>query len=1225
MRPGTVAETLPAAGRPGEAVPPELGHYRPVAFIGRGGVGDVFLYHDPQMDRELAVKVLRAEHRGNPDAVRRFRHEARITARLQHPNVVPVHAMERTADGRPYFTMKLVRGRTLADLLAERASPAQDLPRFLTIFEQVCQAVAYAHSQGVIHRDLKPHNVMVGAFAEVQVMDWGLAKVVGPVAEGEATPAGPETWAAARPPAGEDGETQPTRAGQVMGTLAYMPPEQARGEVEQVDRRSDVFGLGAILCEVLTGHPPFGGKDTNEVWERAQACDHAEALARLDGCGADAELVRLCKGCLAAGPAERPGDAGEVARAVAAYQTEVQKRLQAAERERAAAQARAEEAKATAAAQRRAAESEKAAAEEAKATAAAERRARRRTVWLGAAVLTTLVSLAGAGLWLLRQREERRAEAARQEGALRQDMEVSLAQTASLRQGGHFAEGLQLLEQAWQRLGDGGPTDLREQVKKALNDTMLAKRLDDARQRASTLVEGRMDFGGAEQDYATALLEAGLGREGEDAGEVGARVRASAVRAEVVAALDAWAGFAGDGPRREWLLAVARAADPDPVRDRLRQRGLWQDRAALARLAEEASDVELSPHLTAALAIALRLSGGDAVPLLRVAQARHPEDFWLNFELGTALQWKQWDEAIVYYRAALALRPRAAIVHHRLGVALRDKGRWDEAVGHFEQAITLDPKNIQARYDLGGLLRVQGKYHEGVRQYQQIVRHFEQAVTLDPKSAHAHYNLGFALYGLGKLDEAARRLQQALRLDPEYANAHRKLGDVLAAKGKRGEAEGHYKEALRLQALAYVNLGISLYANGKPDEAVRHYQEALRLDPKNAKAHVNLGLALYEKGRLDEAVGHFEQAITLDPKNAQAHNSLGKALYRKGKRGEAVSHWKQALTLDPKLAQAHANLGAALKAWGSPDEAVRHYQEALRLDPKNAKAHVDLGLALYEKGRLDEAVGHFEQAITLDPKLAQAHNGLGKALYRKGKRGEAVSHWEQALRLDPWYAPAHGDLGQALLRQGQFKEAQRATQRCLQLLPANHHLRKGVSEQLRQCERMLALEARLPAALAGKDRPVGAAESLEFAGLCQATKRYAAAARFYADAFTAGPKLADYLRAGHRYNATRYAARAAAGQGEDARKLADEARTGLRQQALSWLRADLTAWTKTLEAAKPEARAAVRQTLQHWQKDPDLASLRDKAALDKLPAAERDAWQRLWADVDALLKRTQEK
>src|SRR5262249_26463391 len=151
-------------------------------------------------------------------------------------------------DGRPFFAMKLVQGRTLADMLKARSDPSQERPRFVNIFLQVCQAVAFAHSKGVIHRDLKPANVMVGEFGEVQIMDWGLAKVL-PSGEGDG---GADEQAAISGVAGAD--TQP---GSVLGTFAYMPPEQARGEQDQVNYRSDVFGLGAILCQVLAGRPPY--------------------------------------------------------------------------------------------------------------------------------------------------------------------------------------------------------------------------------------------------------------------------------------------------------------------------------------------------------------------------------------------------------------------------------------------------------------------------------------------------------------------------------------------------------------------------------------------------------------------------------------------------------------------------------------------------------------------------------------------------------------------------------------------------------------------------------------------------------------------------------------------------------------------------------------------------------------------------------------------------------
>ena len=319
-----------------------FGNYEALREIARGGMGRVLAAHDRTLDREVALKVLLPG--ANAD---RFVRESKITARLPHPGIPPVHALGTLDDGSPFLAMKLIVGKTLAE---EIKAADHGAPGLLLVFTQVCQAVGFAHSRGVIHRDLKPANIMVGAFGEVQVMDWGLAKDLTSresAGESRSPVALPLPIAGTDPnrttdhrAAGESTDDR-TQAGTVLGTPSYMAPEQARGEATDV--RGDVFALGGILCAILTGQPPFTGNSSLEVIQRAATADLADALARLDGCGGDAELVALCRRCLSPNPMDRPADGQAVADGLTAYLNGVQERLHQAELAEAKAKTKATE------------------------------------------------------------------------------------------------------------------------------------------------------------------------------------------------------------------------------------------------------------------------------------------------------------------------------------------------------------------------------------------------------------------------------------------------------------------------------------------------------------------------------------------------------------------------------------------------------------------------------------------------------------------------------------------------------------------------------------------------------------------------------------------------------------------------------------------------------------------------------------------------------------------
>jgi serine/threonine protein kinase len=211
--------------------------YAPEEEIGRGGMGVVYRAHDRELQRDVAMKVLRAGP-GADDLARRLHREARVLASLEHPGMVPVHDVG-VLDGQAFYVMKLVRGRRLD----EWAAGGPPLSERLRTIERICETVAFAHAHGVVHRDLKPGNVMLGAFGEVLVMDWGVAKVLADPVAGSIAPAG-------------DRAEAETAAGTVLGTPGYMAPEQAAGDTRAVDARTDVYALGGLLHFLLAGAPP---------------------------------------------------------------------------------------------------------------------------------------------------------------------------------------------------------------------------------------------------------------------------------------------------------------------------------------------------------------------------------------------------------------------------------------------------------------------------------------------------------------------------------------------------------------------------------------------------------------------------------------------------------------------------------------------------------------------------------------------------------------------------------------------------------------------------------------------------------------------------------------------------------------------------------------------------------------------------------------------------------
>jgi eukaryotic-like serine/threonine-protein kinase len=260
----------------------ESGRYSVVEEIGRGGMGTVFLAVDEELGREVAIKI--PNGLASRTLERRLQTEARVLARLEHPGIVPIHDAGRLTDGRLFYVMKRVKGRTLREQLRN----VPDLAERLRLFERICEPVAFAHAEGFIHRDLKPENIMVGSFGEVMVMDWGVAKTVDSRQSSVVSHSRQSESPAPVGSLSQQSDPLETGDGTIIGTVGFMAPEQARGEVGEIDERADVYGLGAILFLLLTDSIP-----------------DADPAATLRLAGVPRPLAAICARALAAGTANR--------------------------------------------------------------------------------------------------------------------------------------------------------------------------------------------------------------------------------------------------------------------------------------------------------------------------------------------------------------------------------------------------------------------------------------------------------------------------------------------------------------------------------------------------------------------------------------------------------------------------------------------------------------------------------------------------------------------------------------------------------------------------------------------------------------------------------------------------------------------------------------------------------------------------------------------------------
>jgi serine/threonine-protein kinase len=1067
----TIPSAVPAAVLP----PPRIPGYEVQGELGRGGMGVVYRARHLRLNRPVALKMLLAGAYAEPAERERFQREAEAVASLRHPSIVQVHDVG-DVDGRPYFTMELVEGGNLAQQIQGVPQPARPAAALVAA---LADAVHVAHQSGIVHRDLKPSNVLLTRDGLPKISDFGLARRLG-------------------------GDGELTLSGVVVGTPSYMAPEQARGDRAALGPATDVYALGAILYELLTGRPPFRAENRTETLHQVLA-DEPVSPRRLNP-SVPRDLETICLKCLEKDPKKRYPSAAELADDLHRFER-----------------------------------GEPILARPAGAVERASRWLRRRPAL--AAALAVGVLLASALIvtvaWWYGQRTALEATAVAY-------AEADLIESERLRDQGELEVSAAVLRRARDRLREFVPPGLRDRLATAFDNLELVTRLDAIHQERALLQQGysllsalvpagadarepgETPCGGPPgRRYEEAFRAAGLGVPGDDPAAVAARIRASPVRAALVAALDDWAACAVGREQQAWVLAVVTRSDPDTAwRDRVRDPATWDSPEALRELAADAPVAGQSPQLLAVLAARLRAKGLAAEPFLRRVTSAYPGDFWANVEMGNALMQSKPAEALGYYRTALALRPRTVALHYTLCVLYYQQNRHDECLAHGQHAVHLDPDDAWCHTALGvALARQRDRRGEAITE-------FREALRLDPGLSLAHHNLAVLLDAGGRPEEAIEEYRHALRLHPElFADGRPRLRKLLLKLGRCAEARPVWKEELA----------------AKP---ARH----------------------------DDWFGYAELCLFLEDE----------AEYLRARR-ELLARFGE--TRDPQVAE---RVGRACLLLPATEDELRQAAALAERAPAGwlTKHRLARGLADYRRGQWKDALAAVrgEAATPGEPVGTIALLITALTRHRLGQQVEARETLAGAVASRDWSEPATDP-------------------------------NTWIAHVLRREAEALVLPD-LPAFLEGKYQPVDNAERLALLGACQVRGRRAAEAGLLAAAFEADAELARDPSTGLYFRAAQAAAVAGSGGGADGAPLTEPERARWRSRARAWLRLELAAWTKRLDAT-PADRARVRQILAYWRTERDLAGVRDVAALERLPPAERQEWQALWQEVADLLRRAE--
>ena len=912
-------------------------HLLIIEKIASGGMGVVYRGYDRELKREVAIKIARDGERKSREI--RFYREAQIASQLQHPGIVPVYRIGKLKDGRQFIAMKVVEGQTFKRKIVDHHSnDADSVSRLLDVFQQICQTIAYAHSRGVIHRDLKPENVMVGDYGEVQVMDWGLAKRIG--FENDRIGFGNEQTKNDLPIEMKQRKTNQrdtkledagtanayeTVLGSVVGTPAYMPPEQASGR--NVDFRADVFALGAILCEILTGAPPYGDSSKTLTTEKAIECDLEDTSSRLAHCDFDADIVALTKVCLSPQPDDRPANAG----AVSSRLHEIVARNEDRRREAELNQARSAE------------------------RLVAEKKRRNQLLWSAAMIGGVLLLASAATIMFLYERNVRQAEqhersleAGRQRLTDERELGKIIGRATERTTTALLAGDSQKLEK-WE-IAKTEIAHAENLVAKTESEELraeynsLKEEIESGIAEANSRIEQfeladqlqqAVDFVSEVSKYPVALTESVWSGKRPEAlkhlnttfdttfeklgvekfGKLEQAVEALEVfedRDLVVKSVLLWQiqtlnkieelnpGSAEYLRKRDWFFELSNAIDGDPIRCELRK--AYGDAQSILSLAEN-PEATSSPLTCYWLAQMIQGTDDDTrlkkLEFLKQAHARHPDDVEINWQLGIFFEPGGWPAgcrtSLRHVLFCHAAQPDNIGVVERLARMYNYLNERELAIEFGQRLVGLCPDSDYANSLMADIYVKQKKNGEAIE-------YARKAIEINTKLIDPYVCISRAHSHRRDYEKALEIVRELEDLYPDEGLVHRCRADIYLQSKRYEEALESILEAkkqypnefwtLRLLAVIYQR-------NSKWHESIEVYQYMIKHFDQNPIYQIRLATAYLETGKPVLAENVLRQVWRKRKYLPKIWTLMNRALVEQGKPEEVDDSSEVDLTTGP--------------------------------------------------------------------------------------------------------------------------------------------------------------------------------------------------------------------------------------------------------------------------------------------------------------------------------------